>query len=31
MMLGDVSDDKLIIELGPMAHHAGCLERIHWV
>jgi hypothetical protein len=30
MMLGDATDYKLIVELGPVAHHAGYLWRIHW-
>jgi hypothetical protein len=27
---GDAIDFKLIVELWPLAHHAGCLWRIHW-
>ena len=27
---GDARDDKLIFELGAMAHHAGYLSRIYW-
>ena len=29
-MTGDAGNDKLTVELGAVAHHAGCLRRIHW-
>ena len=27
---GDAIDSELIVDLGAVAHHAGCLKRIHW-
>ena len=27
---GDVSDDKLIVDIWAMAHHAGYRKRIYW-
>ena len=29
-MTGDAGNDKLTVELGAVAHHAGCRKRIHW-
>jgi hypothetical protein len=29
-IIGEVSYDELVVCIGPMAHHAGCLMRIHW-